>query len=86
MNPFEEEDDDSQTGNFGDDLFSRFRFGNFGRSSGNDMNDDIFRGAETMLRHMDAMFRDMTALGSFGGSGVFGQILGPGLDDQRGGA
>lgn len=69
---------------FGDagDIFSRFRFGGFGRSSPfNDMN-DVFRGTESMLRHMDSMFRDMHSFGEYGGS--FGRTTGQNDHEEKG--
>jgi len=65
------------------DIFDRFRFGAFGRGAPfNDMN-DVFKGAETMLRHMDNMFRDMHILGDSGSSfpKLTGSISQEDLDD-----
>lgn len=64
---FEDEGGDA----FGDDIFGRFRFGNFGRSSPFQDMQNAFSGAEMMFRHMDRMFQDMHMFGDFG------QIMGP---------
>ncbi|OQV18023.1 putative Charged multivesicular body protein 4b [Hypsibius exemplaris] len=79
--PFDEEEDEAEFGSFGEDLFGRFRFGTFGRNGmgGNEM-EDLFRGAETMIRHMDRMFRDMSSTGA--GSGSFGRIMAPDFDSN----
>ena len=63
--------EDEQDEYFGDDVFGRFRFGSFGPSSPFSDMHNAFRGAETMLRHVDKMFQNMQMYGEFG------HILGP---------